>query len=67
VTVPEYTPGTLGLMDAIVNDVPSAETAVTRLNVSSPVVVAYPIIDPTFTPVKNFPGLTSVFPPLIVT
>jgi hypothetical protein len=39
VTVPEYTPGTLGLMDAIVNDVPSAETAVTLLNFSSPVVV----------------------------
>lgn len=37
--MPEYTPETLGDTAAIVNDVPPAETVVTLLNDSSPVVV----------------------------
>ena len=43
----------------------SVETAVTLLNLSSPVPVWYLTISPTLTPENNLPGLVKVFPPLI--
>ena len=43
----------------------SVETAVTLLNLSSPVPVWYLTISPTLTPENNLPALFKVFPPLI--
>ena len=59
-TDPLYIPETLDIGE-IVNDVPVEDTAVTLLNVSLVLdVFWYLIIDPTFIPVKTFPGLLKV-------